>query len=115
MIMMELRYRPNYTEIKSPPGGAINYTTDPATGAKSANYLIGVQSVVINSKDRLWILDTGRAAMQHGTSVPASSGGPKLIGVNLRDDTVFNTILFPPNVACADSVRIAYLLSWSLY
>ena len=60
--------------------------------------------MVIDPKDRLWILDTGRAAMQNGTNVPASVGGPKLIGVNLQNDTIFKTIVFPPNVVYADSV-----------
>ena len=101
-------------EMNSPPGGAINYTTNPATGANYPNYLIGVQSVVIDPKDRLWILDTGRAAMQNGTNVPATPGGPKLIGVNLNNDTVFKTILFPPNVAFADSVSLLSLLVTSL-
>ena len=62
--------------------------------------------MVIDPKDRLWILDTGRAAMQNGTNVPASLGGPKLIGVNLQNDTIFTTIMFPPNVAYADSVSV---------
>lgn len=93
-------------KINSPPGGAINYTTSPATGANYVDYLIGVQSVVIDPKDRLWILDTGRAAMQNGTNVPASLGGPKLIGVNLQNDSIFTTIVFPPNVAYSDSVSI---------
>ena len=90
-------------EINSPPGGAINYSTTPASGANYENYLIGVQSVVIDPLDRLWILDTGRAAMQNGTNVPASVGGPKLIGVDLSNDTIFQTIVFPPNVVFADS------------
>lgn len=62
--------------------------------------------MVIDPKDRLWILDTGRAAMQNGTNVPASVGGPKLIGVNLQNDAIFTTIVFPPNVAYADSVSV---------
>ena len=62
-----------------------------------------MQSVVIDPLDRLWILDTGRAAMQNGTNVPASVGGPKLIGVNLANNTIFKTIVFPPNVVYADS------------
>ena len=90
-------------QINSPPGGAINYSTTPATGANYEEYLIGVQSVVIDPLDRLWILDTGRAAMQNGTNVPASVGGPKLIGVNLTNNTIFKTIVFPPNVAYSDS------------
>ena len=94
------------SEINSPPGGPINYTTNPATGANYVDFLVGVQSVAIDPKDRLWILGTGRAAMQNGTNVPASLGGPKLIGVNLQNDTIFTTIVFPPNVAYADSVSV---------
>ncbi|KAL8898118.1 MAG: hypothetical protein Q9192_002236 [Flavoplaca navasiana] len=90
-------------EINSPPGGAINYTTTPATGANYPNYLIGVQSVVIDPKDRLWILDTGRAATPEGVNVPSTPGGPKLIGIDLGNDTIFQTILFPPTVAYSDS------------
>ena len=90
-------------EINSPPGGAINYTTTPPSGANYPNYLIGVQSVVIDPKDRLWILDTGRAVTPEGVNVPSTPGGPKLIGIDLRNDTIFQTILFPPTVAYSDS------------
>jgi len=86
-----------------PPGGAINYTTSPATGANYANHFIGVQSVVIDSADRLWVLDTGRVEEPNGTLVNAVFGGPKLVGINLNNNTVFQTILFPQTVAYADS------------
>lgn len=91
-------------EINSPPGGRINYTTTPPTGANYQNYLIGVQSVVVDPANRLWILDTGRAATADGTMVPASYGGPKLIGVDLTNNTIFKTIVFDPTSAPADSV-----------
>jgi len=58
-----------------------------------------VQSVVVDPADRLWILDTGRAALPDGTMVPASFGGPKLIGVNLNNNTIFSTIIFSPTAA----------------
>lgn len=90
-------------QINSPPGGRINYTTTPPTGANYQDYLIGVQSVVIDPANRLWILDTGRAATENGTMVPASFGGPKLIGVNLTTNTIFTTIVFGPTAAPADS------------
>jgi sugar lactone lactonase YvrE len=90
-------------EINSPPGGPINYTTSPPTGANNQNYLIGVQSVVVDPANRLWILDTGRAATPNGTMVPASFGGPKLIGVNLTTNSIFTTIVFSPTAAPADS------------
>lgn len=86
-------------EYNNPPGGAINYTTTPPSGANYQDHLIGVQSVVIDPLDRLWILDTGRALTSDGTLVPASVGGPKLIGVDLITDTIIQTIVFPPDVA----------------
>lgn len=91
-------------EINSPPGGRINYTTTPPSGANYQNYLVGVQSVVVDPANRLWILDTGRAATPNGTIVPASYGGPKLIGVDLTSNTIFKTIVFDPTSAPADSV-----------
>ncbi|KAL9111555.1 MAG: hypothetical protein Q9227_004043 [Pyrenula ochraceoflavens] len=77
-------------EMNSPPGGRINYTTNPA-------------SVVIDPADRLWILDTGRVALDNGTLLTAAYGGPKLIGVDLTTNSVIQTILFPPSVAFPDS------------
>lgn len=85
--------------MNSPPGGKFNFSTTPTTGANYQDYLIGVQSVVIDPADRLWILDTGRAALPDGTMVPASYGGPKLIGINLTDDSVFQNIIFTPEAA----------------
>ncbi|KAJ9148303.1 major royal jelly protein [Pleurostoma richardsiae] len=91
-------------EMNHPPGGAINYTTVPPTGANYPAYLIGVQSVVIDALDRLWILDTGRVFTPDGqTLVQSSYGGPKLVGVDLSTNTVFQTILFPQTVAYPDS------------
>lgn len=91
-------------EINSPPGGAINYTTSPPSGANYDNYLIGVQSVTMDSQDRLWILDTGRAATPEGALVPATiPGGPKLIGVHVNNNTIFQTIVFPRGVVFPES------------
>ena len=83
--------------------GAINYTTYPPTGANYDNYFIGVQSVVIDSKNRLWVLDTGRVLQPNGVLVGAVYGGPKLIGIDLATDTIFQTIVFPVTVAYGDS------------
>ena len=90
-------------EINNPPGGSINYTTYPPTGANYQNYLIGCQSAVIDAQDRLWLLDTGRALTPNMTLVPASYGGPKLVGVDLSSNKVIQTIVFPVTVAYADS------------
>ncbi|KAF2828346.1 major royal jelly protein [Ophiobolus disseminans] len=89
--------------INNPPGGAVNYTTTPPTGANYQTHLIGVQSVVLDARDRLWILDTGRAQLPDGTLVLATYGGPKLVGVDITSNTIIETIVFPPTVAFPDS------------
>lgn len=60
---------------------------------RSRETLVSVQSVTVDSADRLWILDTG--SLQFGTPV---SGGPKLVGVNLQTNRVFQTVLLGPEV-----------------
>jgi len=61
---------------------------------RQADTLVSVQSVVVDPKDRLWILDTG--SIKFG---PTQYGGPKLIGVDLATNKVFKKILFPQDVA----------------
>jgi len=93
-------------QINSPPGGRINYTNYPPTGAGTPNYFVGVQSVVIDPADRLWVLDTGRVATSNGTQLTASFGGPKLVGIDLTTNAIFKTIVFDSMAAPADSVSI---------
>jgi len=59
-----------------------------------ADALVSVQSVVVDPNDRLWILDTGSPMFK-----PTAHGGPKLVGVDLTTNQVFQTILFPEDVA----------------
>lgn len=59
--------------------------------------------MVIDSADRLWILDTGRVLTPQGVLVPASVGGAKLVGVNLTTNSVIKTIVFPNTVAYPDT------------
>jgi len=65
--------------------------TDPNDPAAA---LVSVQSVVVDPLDRLWILDTGSPLFQ-----PTEEGGPKLLCVDLTNDTVIQTIIFPQDVA----------------
>ncbi|MFE4829191.1 L-dopachrome tautomerase-related protein [Streptomyces sp. NPDC056672] len=72
------------------PDQAINVadTGDPA------RHFLGVQSVVVDASDRLWVLDTGRIEW-----ADAPVGGPKLVAVDLRTNKVVRTIVFPAGVA----------------
>jgi sugar lactone lactonase YvrE len=63
-------------------------------GSSLSTVLVSVQSIVVDPKDRLWILDTG--APQHKIT---AYGGPKLVGVDLKQNRVIKTILFPADVA----------------
>jgi sugar lactone lactonase YvrE len=85
----------NGRAVAYPPGmvnGLVNLRAVQST--PQANRLVAVQSVVVDPKDRLWILDTG--SIKFG---PTTYGGPKLVGVDLKTNRVFKKILFPRNVA----------------
>ena len=59
-----------------------------------AAHFVGVQSVVVDSADRLWVLDTGSIAFN-----PTAPGGPKLIGIDLNTNRIVKTIRFSPDIA----------------
>lgn len=75
---------------------------DEATNATDADdpaaALVSVQSVVVDPRDRLWILDTGSPMFR-----PTEYGGPKLVCVDLSTDRVTQTILFPQDVVTPTS------------
>ncbi len=82
-------------EVKS--GSCVPYPNSEINSPNEANpsgSLMSVQSVVVDPRNRLWILDTGRIRFS-----PAVKGGPKLVGVDLKTDTVFQTITIPHDVA----------------
>lgn len=61
--------------------------------AHPAACLYSVQSVVVDPKNRLWALDTGNVDL--GPNVP---GGPKLVCMDLRTNTITRKISFPRSV-----------------
>ena len=61
---------------------------------KGPNPFICVQSVVVDPKDRLWVLDP--AAPRLADTLP---GAPKLVGIDLRTNRVFRVYHFPERVA----------------
>ncbi|SIO41928.1 Sugar lactone lactonase YvrE [Paraburkholderia phenazinium] len=66
--------------------------TNRADPAHPADSLISVQSVVADSQNRLWILDTASPKL----AAPIQ-GGAKLVAVDLATNKVVRTILLPPN------------------
>lgn len=62
--------------------------------ADPAGSLFSVQSVVVDPANRLWLLDTGSIG-----AGPIPPGGPKLVGIDLGQDRVVQTIPFPQDVA----------------
>lgn len=69
-----------------------------AGSAAPSDRLLSVQSVVVDAKDRLWMLDTGRVE-----GAPAPYGGPKLIAVDLATNRVVQKIIFSAEVASPQS------------
>ncbi|KKP03069.1 major royal jelly protein [Trichoderma harzianum] len=101
----EVQY-PNL-EINPPPGGRLNYSPNPPTGSNSEDHLIGVISVITDTEDRLWILDYGRVASTGGLAETVY-GGPKLIGMHLANNTMFQKILFDQTAVPADGLSTVF-------
>jgi sugar lactone lactonase YvrE len=72
------------------PNAEINRAEEQAPDS----HFLSVQSVVVDPKGRLWVLDTG--SIRFGSTNP---GGPKLVGIDLDNNRVFRTITFPREVA----------------
>src|SRR6185312_3340707 len=72
------------------PDESLNKTNEDDQGST----LVSVQSVVVDPRERLWILDTGSPLFQ-----PTKYGGPKLICVDLETNKVTKKILFSQTVA----------------
>nr|OQO28540.1 hypothetical protein B0A51_03715 [Rachicladosporium sp. CCFEE 5018] len=118
---------PNATYNMS-PGGAVNRLAVPPVTKGDSNHLLGVQSVIIDSKDTLWILDTGRVQDLSDPNHPMLNatvpGGPKLVNIDLTTNQIVKTLVFSSDLVKPDSylndVRIdrakntAYLTDSSL-
>ncbi len=72
------------------PNHQINHldTTQPTT------HFLSAQSVYVDARDTLWVLDTGNL----GSGTPLVVGGPKLVAIDLTTNTVTRTIVFPQSL-----------------
>lgn len=76
------------------PNAAINLLDT----ARPTETFVSIQSVVVDPRNRLWVLDVGRVGMN-----PVIPGGAKLVGIDLNTNRVFKTIVFPQAVAPPNS------------
>jgi sugar lactone lactonase YvrE len=90
-----------YTVAEVVDGRTVPYP-DAATNQPQSNHdphaFVSVQSVVVDARDRLWILDTGSPMFK-----PTEEGGPKLVCVDLSTNQVAMTIVIPSHVALPTS------------
>ncbi|HTL27790.1 MAG TPA: L-dopachrome tautomerase-related protein [Tepidisphaeraceae bacterium] len=66
--------------------------------SKAADRFVSVQSVVADSRDRLWVLDPASINFQ-----PVVPSGPKLVCIDLKSNEIVKKISFPSNVALKTS------------
>ncbi|OAP58841.1 hypothetical protein AYL99_06138 [Fonsecaea erecta] len=96
------------------PADALNTTFNGIDfGSANSTGLISVQALYITPAtssgrpETLWLLDTGRPTIQSSSgsyTMPyAQPGGPKVVGVNLSNNTVYTTYTFPSTVHYPDS------------
>ncbi|AKU93569.1 hypothetical protein AKJ09_00233 [Labilithrix luteola] len=75
-----------------------NAAMNPKDPSPTDTGFISVQSVVVDAKNRLWVLDTGSPEFR-----PNSPGGPKLVGIDLKTNQPFVTITYPTSVVLPTS------------
>ncbi|KAI3395624.1 hypothetical protein diail_1062 [Diaporthe ilicicola] len=81
-------------------------------GSSNSTGLISVQALYITSEtedrpETLWVLDTGRPTVVNSngglTMVYGQPGGPKLVAISLKNDTIYASYTFPAGVVYPDS------------
>jgi len=81
-------------------------------GSNNATGLISVQALYITPEnarrpETLWVVDTGRPTVLDATGAPsmpyAQPGGPKILAISLKNDTIYATYTFPASIHYPDS------------
>lgn len=90
----------------TPPGGLSTTFNGIPFGSSSNSTFISVQALYVTPDDTLWVLDTGRPSTNETEMVTmpyAQPGGPKLVAMNLNNNSISRTYTFPPSVHFPDS------------
>jgi hypothetical protein len=93
-------------ELNTPPAGLYSEINGIQFGSNDQNSFISVQALFVTPDDTLWVLDTGRPTINssEAPSMPyAVPGGPKLVSINLSNNSIARTYTFPPDVHFPDS------------
>ncbi|MCJ1390296.1 hypothetical protein MMC18_003154 [Xylographa bjoerkii] len=81
-------------------------------GSANAAAFISVQALYITTAtasrpETLWVLDTGRPTIMDAQGAPtmpyAQPGGPKLVAINIANNSIYQTYTFPSSVHYPDS------------
>lgn len=88
-------------ELNTPPNGlTFNASSGATLGSNISAHLINVQALIVDAKERLWLLDTGHPVLSTCDNALSAFGGPRLMGFNLSSNATepFTTITFPEDV-----------------
>jgi sugar lactone lactonase YvrE len=77
------------------PDAALNAQPRPF----DVNRFVGVQGLIVDGRDRLWVLDTGT----YNLGPILNQQAPKLVGIDTATNRVVKTIRFPANVVLPDT------------
>lgn len=80
-------------------GKEVPYPSEELNTPNHPNHFLSVQSVVVDPRNRLWVLDTGSIDM----GPIKGPEWPKLVGIDLATDKVFRVIRFTPEVLPPDT------------
>ncbi|KAI9757573.1 MAG: hypothetical protein M4579_003385 [Chaenotheca gracillima] len=89
-------------EMNSPPGGRGASLAGYTFGSNSTDHFVNVQAMYFDPMDRLWVLDTGRPTLDNETAY-AQVGGPKIIVMDITNNSVIQTFTLTPDCHYPDS------------
>lgn len=92
--------------MNTPPAGLSTSINGIPFGSNSTDTFISVQALFVTPDDTLWVLDTGRPSTNETQTLTmpyASPGGPKLVAINLTNNSISRTYTFPSSVHFPDS------------
>ena len=96
-------------EFNTPPQGKTIELAGYVWGTNASNHLLNVEAIYFDDEGYLWVLDTGRPYNAEGVEGLAQVGGPKLLKMDISNDSVVDTYTFKSSCVYPDSFLVSAL------
>lgn len=95
-------------EFNTPPQGKTVELAGYVWGTNDSSYLLNVEAIYFDDEGYLWVLDTGRPYNEEGVEGLAQVGGPKLLKMDISNNSVLDTYTFKSSCVYPDSFLVRF-------